>query len=108
MIIGRIIGWLLFVAGLVVLLRDLVISFQVGYWAPIELGQLWYDLNRSSLYLTQAAIQGYGGRLLWDAIVATMLMFWAFAVFMLLGISLLGIFAPLRDRIERNGRTAFL
>jgi len=107
MIIGRIIGWLLVVAGLVVLLRDLVISFQVGYWAPIALGQLWYNIDRSSLYAAQVAIQHYSSRESWGTIDQTILMSWAFAVFLALGMSLLWIFATRLDHIERGGRRNF-
>jgi len=107
MIIGRIIGWIFVLAGLVVLVRDFVISFEVGYWAPIALGQLWYNIDRASLYAAQEAIQYYSSREIWNTIDQTVLMSWAFAVFMAPGMSLLWIFATRLDHIERSGRRTF-
>jgi hypothetical protein len=107
MIIGRIIGWIFALAGLVVLVRDFVISFEVGYWAPIALGQLWYNIDRSSLHTTQEAIQYYSSREIWNTIDQTILMSWAFAVFMALGMSLLWIFATRLDHFDLKGRRNF-
>jgi hypothetical protein len=62
------------------------------HWAPIALGQLWYELNRSSLNLVQAVIQRYIHPFLWDSIIVTILLSWAFAVLMILGVLLLAVF----------------
>ena len=47
--IGRLIGWIFFLAGLAVLARDVFVWIETKNWAPIALGQLWFDLDRSSL-----------------------------------------------------------
>ena len=99
MILGRLIGWIVFLAGAAVLVRDLLVWFDTKTWAPIALGQLWYQLNRSSLNLVQAVIQRYIHPFLWDPIIVTILLSWAFAVLMILGVLLLAVF---RKRAPRH------
>ena len=66
MIVWRVIGWILLLAGLSVLVRDVIASFDTGVWRPIAVGQLWYDFDRSSLNLVQAVIQRYVSPFLWN------------------------------------------
>jgi len=89
--IGRLIGWIFFLAGLAVLARDAFVWIETKQWAPIALGQLWYDLNRSSLNLVQAVVQRYLHPFLWDPIIVTVLLWWAFAVLMVLGLLILAL-----------------
>ena len=98
MIVGRLIGWVALLAGAAVLVRDGLVWIDTKHWAPIALGQLWYELNRSSLNLVQAVIQRYIHPFLWDPIILTILLFWAFAVLMILGVLLLALF---RKRARR-------
>src|ERR1700680_3676647 len=84
--IGRLIGWVIFLAGLAGLARDMFVWIDTKHWAPIALGQLWFDLNRSSLNLVQAVVQRYLHPFLWDPIIVTVLLWWAFAVLMVLGV----------------------
>ena len=98
MIVGRLIGWVALLAGTAVLVRDGLVWIDTKHWAPIALGQLWYELNRSSLNLVQAVIQRYIHPFLWDPIILTILLFWAFAVLMILGVLLLAVF---RKRARR-------
>jgi len=97
--VGRLIGWIMFLAGFAVLVRDALVWIDTKRWAPIVLGQLWYELNRSSLNLVQAVIQRYIHPFLWDPVIVTILLSWAFAVLMVLGVLLLIIF---RRRPERH------
>jgi hypothetical protein len=76
-VIGRIIGWLMLLAALAVLGRDLVVGYRTGVLAPVVVGQLWFDLDRASLNLVQAVIQRYLTPWLWDPVVTTFLFFWA-------------------------------
>jgi hypothetical protein len=92
MIVGRVIGWIALLAGAAVLVRDLLVWIDTKHWAPIALGQLWYQLNRSSLNLTQAVVQRYIHPFLWDPIIVAILLSWAFAVLMVLGVLLLAAF----------------
>jgi hypothetical protein len=89
--IGRLIGWVVFLAGLAVLARDVFVWIDTKHWAPIALGQLWYDLNRSSLNLVQAVVQRYIHPYLWDPIIVTILLWWAFAALMVLGLLILAL-----------------
>jgi len=92
MIVGRVIGWIAFLAGAAVLVRDLLVWIDTRHWSPISLGQLWYDLSRSSLNFVQAVVQRYIHPFLWDPIIVSILLSWAFVVLMVLGVLLLIIF----------------
>jgi len=59
MIVGRLIGWVAFLAGAAVLVRDVLVWIYTKHWGPIALGQLWFSLDRSSLNLAQAVVQRY-------------------------------------------------
>ena len=89
--IGRLIGWIIFLAGLSVLVRDVMVWIDTKDWAPIALGQLWFDLNRSSLNLVQAVVQRYIHPFLWDPVIVSILLCWAFAVLMVLGLLILAV-----------------
>jgi hypothetical protein len=92
MIVGRVIGWIALLAGAAALVRDLLVWIDTKHWAPIALGKLWYDLNRSSLNLVQAVVQRYFHPFLWDPLIVSILLSWAFVVLMFLGMLLLIIF----------------
>jgi hypothetical protein len=87
--IGRLIGWIIFLAGLSVLVRDVLIWIDTKHWAPIAVGQLWFDLSPSSLNLAQAVVQRYISPFLWDPIIVSFLLCWAFAVLVVLGLLML-------------------
>jgi hypothetical protein len=89
--IGRLIGWVIFLAGVSVLVRDALVWNDTKRWAPIAVGQLWYDFSRSSLNLVQAVVQRYIHPFLWDPIIVTVLLWWAFAVLMILGLLILAV-----------------
>ena len=99
MIVGRVIGWIALLLGAAVLVRDMLVWVDTKHWAPIALGQLWYDLNRSSLNLVQAVVQRYIHPFLWDPIILNILLCWAFALLMVLGVLLLALF---RRRVRRD------
>ena len=108
MIVGRLLGWILLLAGLFVLARDLILM-QAGFdlfaglgtrhAAPIVLGELWYAIHPASLQLLQPAIQRHIDPALWDAVVQPILLCWAWAIFGGLGVALLALF---RRRGERR------
>ena len=89
MTVGRVIGWIALLLGAAVLVRDILVWIDTKHWAPIALGQLWYDLNRASLNLVQAVVQRYIHPFLWDPIIVSILLSWAFVVLMVLGVLLL-------------------
>ncbi|HEV2301963.1 MAG TPA: hypothetical protein VGR91_10385 [Stellaceae bacterium] len=92
MIVGRLLGWLIVLSGLGVLARDVMVGIETHQWAPIALGQLWFDVNRSSLNLVQAVVQRYISPVLWDPVIVGLLYCWAFAVLLILGAIFLSIF----------------
>jgi len=89
MIVGRVIGWLVLLAGLSVLTRDMMVWIDRRIWAPLTLGELWYELSRSSLNLVQAVIQRYLSPFLWNTVIVRILLCWAFAVLIALGAAML-------------------
>ncbi|HEV2548875.1 MAG TPA: hypothetical protein VGU20_16155 [Stellaceae bacterium] len=92
MIVGRFLGWLIVLSGIAVLARDIMVGVQTGVWAPIALGQLWFDIDRSSLNLAQAVVQRYISPVLWDPVITGLLYCWAFLVLLILGAIFLSIF----------------
>jgi hypothetical protein len=93
-IVWRVIGWIALLAGLSVLVRDVIASFDIGLWRPIAVGQLWYDFDRSSLNLAQAVTQRYVSPFLWNRIVVPVLLSWASAVLIGLGALVLVLARP--------------
>jgi hypothetical protein len=91
-VVGRILGWLFLATGSFVLVQDLWASLAVNRWAPIALGQLWYNADRSSLNLVQAVIQRYLSVVLWNNVLQPILLSWAFAVLIVIGLALLILF----------------
>ena len=87
--IGRLIGWSIFLAGLLVLARDVLVSIDTRHWAPITLGQLWYDLNPVSIFRFRQLVMKHP--FLWNSIIVTILLCWAFAVLMVLGLLILAL-----------------
>lgn len=57
MILGRILGWLLAAAALVVVGRDLMNYWYQGAWSFVATGELWTQLHPESLLLLQPAVQ---------------------------------------------------
>jgi hypothetical protein len=88
-IVWRAIGWVFVLAGLSVLVRDGIAWFNTRLWAPLALGQLWYELDRPSLNLAQAVTQRYVSAFLWDRVIVHILLCWAFAVLIGLGAAVL-------------------
>ena len=99
MIIGRFVGLVFLVAGALVLIRDLWATFVLHAWSPIALGQLWYDLNRTSLIMTQAGIQRYVSVRAWS-VIDEMLAVWACVALLLAGLGLLIAFRRRTDIVE--------
>ncbi len=105
MIIGRIIGVILLLAAAGVLAHDMFDWSTKGFLAPIVAGQLWFDLAPSSLNLVQAVIQRYIAAWLWDPVISTILLWWAWVVLAVPGaVLLLASTLPSRRR-RRPGET---
>ena len=92
MIIGRVIGWLLLVAALIVLGRDIMGWFDTGSFTPIAAGQLWSQLSPSSVESAQQR--------LWNPILDLL----AWPAVLVLGIPGLVLSALFRPRMRRRFR----
>jgi hypothetical protein len=101
MIIGRIIGWLLVLAALVVLVADLIGWLDTHHLAFAAAGQLWFEVSPSTLELAQPAIQRHLAPWLWDPVLQTILLWPAVLVLGVPGAALLWLFRP-RDRRRRR------
>jgi methionine-rich copper-binding protein CopC len=88
---ARLLGLLLACAGLAVAVRDVSAFLRTGDVAPLALGELWFDLHRSSLNLAQAVIQRYLAAWLWDPVITAALLLWAAPVLAGLGGMLLAL-----------------
>jgi hypothetical protein len=101
MFVGRLIGWLLLAAAVILAGDEAIRSLAAGHWTPTPLGKLWYDLDRGSLNLIQAVTQRYLWPPLWDPGAVTILTWSAWAVFAVLGLIFVVLFrarAPKRKR----------
>jgi len=78
--IGRVIGWILLLAGVAAAGYEAFAAYQTGAWRPIAFGEIWYKLNVASLNAAQAGIQRYVSPTLWDPVITTILLFPAWAV----------------------------
>jgi hypothetical protein len=99
MIVGRVIGAVIFLAGLGVLVRDGLIWLDAGRWVPLTLGEMWYGLDRASFDLAEAASARYLSALIWSPGVTTLLDLWMFAVLIVIGGTL---FCLCRERDPRR------
>ena len=73
LIAGRIMGWVLIAAALVLLGAQLVEWLEAGTYRVLALGEVWYRLDSGSLNLAQAVVQRYLHPALWDPVLITVL-----------------------------------
>ena len=92
MIVGRVIGWVLVVAGIAILARDLFGWINEGTFVLVTAGKLWFTLHVGSLNLIQAVTQRYIFPQLWDPIAVTVLLWPAFLVVGVPGLILIWLF----------------
>jgi hypothetical protein len=90
MAVGRMIGWIFlfvsgwvfFLTGLAVLVCDCKVLVDTGYWSPISLYELWWELNLSSLNRVWAVTPPFP----WNPIFSILSWCWASYVLMVLGL----------------------
>ena len=90
--VRRAVGWLcMFIAALGVVLAILLTA--TGQSFSVAVGQLWFDLDASSLNGAQAGIQRYLLPTLWDGLIVPVLQstVWRLLLIMVLGGGLLGV-----------------
>ncbi len=91
MIIGRVIGWFLVAAGVLLLVKDIFGWVDGGAFAPVAAGELWFALHPGSLMLAEPVVSRYIpliGPWLWHPVIATTLTGPAFVVVMVPGLIL--------------------
>ena len=86
MLLFRLVGYLLAIAGFGFLVIDGANSIASGALDLMSVGEYWFQFDRDSLGLSQAAIQRYVHPYLWDPIIQTVLGWPAFAVSLGLGL----------------------
>jgi hypothetical protein len=87
--VGRLLGWIVLILGLVVLGRDLLGGIDTHRFEPVTLGQLWVDSDRGSLDFAEMTIRRFATPVLWDPVIATLLRLWATALLIVVGGTLL-------------------
>ena len=101
MIVGRVIGWILVLAGIAILARDIIGWSDAGIFVFVTAGELWFTLHNGSLNLLQAITQRYIFPALWDPIFVTVLLWPAFLVVGVPGLILSWVFRR-RRRLRRK------
>ena len=96
MIVGRVIGWILVVAGIAILVRDIIAWIDTGTLAFIATGELWFTLNSFSLNFLRYLFPE-----LWDPIFVSLLLWPAFLVVVVPGLILSYAFRR-RPRLNRK------
>jgi hypothetical protein len=102
MLIGRVIGYLLILAALIVLVAEVIDFVATGNWTIISTGDVWYRIDPSSLAGAQSGIEQNIADWLWDPVIATLLRVpaWVF-----LGLSGMLLAAACRRPHDRRSRS---
>ena len=80
-IVGRIVGWGLFLVGIAVLGYEVISGLIAPEYRVVALGELWFKIDAGSLNALQAGIQRYVAPWLWDSVMLPILQFPAWTVF---------------------------
>jgi len=87
-ILVRIIGWLLTLVALGALTWDVLILLDTGLFKFSTWGEIWYALDPGSLNLYQAVVERYLHPVIWDKVLAPLLLYRAFFFFAITGLTL--------------------
>ena len=101
--IGRAIAWSLLVLALIVAGHDAFNYWQTGTYDPLQLGTLWYQLDRGSLNLVQAVVERYVHPILWQDGIFPLLVWPAWLVLGGLAVLLGLVFGRRGPRRRRRG-----
>jgi hypothetical protein len=104
MVIVRVIGWLLLVAALVVLGRDIVTWQDTQSFAPITLDALWTDLDRTSRAAFEATVARVAPSWAWDGFIRVVLDLWAVPTIAATSLLLIWLGGRRGDRTARRRR----
>lgn len=88
MLLGRILGYIVFLIGLPILATDFLVWADTGIWNPMEIGSLWDYLDPRSLIIARFVVEDYVGQIIWNPFVVGILAWWAFLAAMAFGLGL--------------------
>ncbi len=88
-LVFRLLGWLLFFAGLVVFAGDLWSYLTLDRLTLMPFGEVWATLDRDSLAVAQPAIERHVSVWLWQSVIFPMLLLPAAPILTVLGIVLI-------------------
>jgi hypothetical protein len=97
MIVGRVLGWVGLLAGLILLGRDLLGWLDTRRLEPLTIDRLWLSLHPASL----VALQHYLPGRLWNA-AAPALQMWAWPAPLILGFVLIVACRPRDHHVRRR------
>jgi hypothetical protein len=92
MLLGRLIGWALLLAGIIVAIQDGLVWYETHVFQFSSGGEVWYKVDRDSLNLAQAVVQRYLSPDIWEAGILPALVWPATATLAGLGLILLLLF----------------
>ena len=84
----RLLGWLLLLPAGCVIGWELAILAETGTFRLYTLGELWFELHPASLSAYRGMVEQHVSSMLWDKILAPMLLRQAVVVFALPGLAL--------------------
>jgi hypothetical protein len=97
-VVLRAIGWLLILAALALLGRDVYAWVKSGHWAATLTGKLWDQVSPNSLGLLQATIEHHVWRPLWSNGISPLLLQPVWLVLGVAGIVVVALFRRSRKR----------
>ncbi|PJK29585.1 hypothetical protein [Minwuia thermotolerans] len=98
MIVLRILGYLLLLAGITALGVEILNSLEAGEWAILSAGEIWARIDRESLRATQVGLERYIHPYLWDPIMLNIVLAPAWLVLGLPGLILILLARRRRSR----------
>ena len=104
MVVVRFVGWLLVLAALIVLGRDLLAWHDTHVFAPVSFEELWGNLSRGGLDRFEAMVVRGAAPWVWTGIVHVLLRIWASLLFLILGLFLVWAGTGRGDERRRRRR----
>ena len=101
--IGRAIAWILLALAAIVGAHDALNFWQTGTYDPLQLGTLWYQVDRGSLNLVQAVVERYVHPVLWEDVIFPCLVWPAWLVLGSLAVVVGILSSAHRPRRRRRG-----
>ncbi len=95
-------GWVFIFLGLCALGWELYVLADRGHFQLSPLGALWFKVHAPSLNLYQAVVERYISPVLWDKVLAPILLWPAVAVFAVPGVVLAAL-PWLVERLQQMG-----